>query len=163
MKTCRETLEKNVNITPKRIEELVQSFSKYGVSKVMIEARIQRHVNAITATQFIDLMNIGTSLRDGIAKVEDFFDRNAKPIGENSTAAEKPAAKMQQNEKPEKTEPAKTVEETSESPVVPDIPENVWDGNGETEAMTNEGEIIDNPVAGPELFSDDMEGFFDHD
>lgn len=161
VKTCRETLEKNVNITPKRIEELVQSFSKYGVSKVMIEARIQRHVNAITATQFIDLMNIGTSLRDGIAKVEDFFDRDAKPIGENNTAAEKPAHKMQQNARPKKAEPAKAPEETSESAVL-DIPDSVWDGRGET-GMTDEGEILGNPAEGPESFSDDMEGFFDHD
>ncbi len=161
VKTCRETLEKNVNITPKRIEELVQSFSKYGVSKVMIEARIQRHVNAITATQFIDLMNIGTSLRDGIAKVDDFFDRDAKPIGEpreasskpasEKTAEKKPAAKMQQKEKMEpKAETA-----VNETPVIPD---EVWNDS----QVSQDGEIIEN---GPESFDDnsDMEDFFDHD
>lgn len=162
VKTCRETLEKNVNITPKRIEELVQSFSKYGVSKVMIEARIQRHMNAITATQFIDLMNIGTSLRDGIAKVEDFFDRDAKPIGENAvaekpvvehkkTAVKKPAAEMQ-HDGPAESAPAP----------VPDIPDAIWEGKGN---VSDDGEIVESLQRGPESFSDDddMEDFFDHE
>lgn len=165
VKTCRETLEKNVNITPKRIEELVESFSKYGVSRVMIEARIQRHMNAVTATQFIDLLNIGTSLRDGIATVDDFFDRNAKPIGENAAAekpaerekavAKKAAAEVQQGRKPEEPQMKEKEPEAS----VPDIPDEVWNDSGE-KGVTSEGEIIDDGLNGPESFADDdWEGF----
>ena len=156
--TCRQVLEKNVNITPKRIEDLVQSFSKYGVSKVMIEARIQRHVTAITATQFIDLMNIGTSLRDGVAKVEDFFDKEAKPLGGESAPVEKPAQqteKATQKKAAAKAQQAAPQPEREEGPTVPDA---VWDGSGK---VTEEGELLEDKETeeGPELFDDDSEGF----
>ncbi len=169
VKTCRETLENNVNITPKRIEELVQSFSKYGVSKVMIEARIQRNMDAITATQFIDLLNIGTSLRDGIAKVDDFFDRDAKPVGEKASVQQATAAP---NPKPQQKAQKKTAGKASEdslntsapadketeSSSVPDIPDDVWKGNSKT--VSEDGELIEQ--GGPESFEDDsMEDFFD--
>ena len=152
VKTCRETLEKNVNITPKRIEELVQSFSKYGVSKVMIEARIQRHMEAITATQFIDLMNIGTSLRDGIAKVDDFFDRDAKPIGEKEAPA-KPSGRKEAVPKKEAAEPQQDRPAEAAPSPVPDIPDEVWGSDGE---IAGDGEILEE--GGPESFQDD-EGF----
>ena len=128
-------------------------------------------MNAITATQFIDLMNIGTSLRDGIAKVEDFFDRDAKPIGENAVAekpvvevnkkpvAKKSAAEVQQAKKPEEAQ----VPEKKEAEIaVPDVPDSVWDGEPN---VNDEGEIIESSQRGPESFSDDddMEDFFDHD
>ena len=173
VKTCRETLEKNVNITPKRIEELVQSFSKYGVSRVMIEARIQRHMEAITATQFIDLLNIGTSLRDGIAKVEDFFDRDAKPIGEKEVPAKpaspekaqvsKGAAESQQKKAkapahaPAEKPASAPVPPEPAAPPVPDIPDDVWN-HPVGENVTPEGEIVGE---GPELFQEDLGDFFD--
>ena len=127
----------------------------------MIEARIQRHMEAITAQQYVWLCSVGTSLKEGVAKVDDFFDRDAKPIGEpaketlskpapEKTAEKKPAAKMQQKENAETA--------VNGTPAAPDIPDEVWNGK----QITTEGEIIEN---GPESFQDDsgLEDFFDHD
>ena len=162
---CKTTLEKAVDITPDKIEGLCRGLAKFGVSKVMIEARIQRHMDAITAQQYVWLCSVGTSLKEGVAKVDDFFDRDAKPIGEpaketlskpapEKTAEKKPAAKMQQKEN---TEP-KAGTAVNETPSVADIPDEVWNGK----QITTEGEIIEN---GPESFQDDsgLEDFFDHD
>ena len=158
---CKTTLEKAVDITPDKIEGLCRGLAKFGVSKVMIEARIQRHMEAITAQQYVWLCSVGTSLKEGVAKVDDFFDRDAKPIGEpaketlskpapEKTAEKKPAAKTQQKENAETA--------VNGTPAAPDIPDEVWNGK----QITTEGEIIEN---GPESFQDDsgLEDFFDHD
>ena len=72
---CRKTLEANVDISPQSIGNLLKAFMPLGVSKPMIEARIQRSLDAITADQYIDLRTVYASIKDGIAKVEDFFTR----------------------------------------------------------------------------------------
>lgn len=174
---CKTTLEKAVDITPDKIEGLCRGLAKFGVSKVMIEARIQRHIDAITAQQYVWLCSVGTSLKEGVAKVEDFFDRDAKPIGaaapssvadspKSQSAAQKPAVTSSPRRVAAKTqqktaEPVQPVQQPQqmeeEPPAVPDVPDDVWNSAG----VTPEGEIIGD---GPESFSDDSEeDFFDVD
>ena len=159
---CKTTLEQAVDITPDKIEGLCRGLAKYGVSRIMIEARIQRHMEAITAQQYVWLCSVGTSLKEGVAKVEDFFDRDAKPIGEpevassssdKKTTSRKPATKVQQKSALENHVPEPENENHS-------IPDEVLNG----QQITSNGEIIDEEANGPESFQDDsMEDFFDHD
>ena len=170
---CKTTLEKAVDITPDKIDGLCRGLAKYGVSKTMIEARIQRHMDAITAQQYVWLCSVGTSLKEGIGKVDDYFDRDAKPIGENEVPAKpaspekasagKSAAESQQKKAKaaapapaEKPSPAPVPSEPA-APPVPDIPDDVWNAPG-GEKVTPEGEIVGE---GPELFQEDLGDFFD--
>ena len=176
---CRKTMEKSIDLNPSKIRNLVEAFVKYGVSQVMIEARIQRHVDAMTVEQFVDLMNVGNSLRDGIGKVEDFFDKDAKPIGNGNassapapekpkTTTKKAAAKTQQAAsspaaapKAEEKKVAHADAVPASEPEGPSIPDDVWSqpeqqpASGEDLPPMNEnGELI-----GPEGFEDDDDFF----
>ncbi len=160
---CKTTLEQAVDITPDKIEGLCRGLAKYGVSKVMIEARIQRHMEAITAQQYVWLCSVGTSLKEGVAKVDDFFDRNAKPIGEPEPAADKktdsrkPAAKPQQKAEPKAA--AGTAPEPQQADDPYNVPDEVWNGS-----IAPNGEIAEGQDNGPESFKEDgLENFFDVD
>lgn len=92
VKACDQTLATHVEITPERLKALVEKFAGYGVTKEEIEERIQRRLDTITPAQFVNLGKIYNSLKDGMAKKEDFFKPSAKPA-QNATDGEKPAAK----------------------------------------------------------------------
>lgn len=180
---CKTTLEKAVDITPDKIEGLCRGLAKFGVSKTMIEARIQRHIDAITAQQYVWLCSVGTSLKEGVAKVDDFFDKNAKPIGQAEvqtspvktaeTPKKRAAAKTQQKPEPE-AKPEPQVAEDAASSASIDVPDDIWNTAPGTQ-ITEEGELIEESpaesssgprtmVTAPEDFHDDsMEDFYDED
>lgn len=143
---AKKTLVNNVDTSPEARASLVEAFGKFGVTKIMIEAYIQRKMDAITADQLVNLRGVYASLRDGIATVTDFFDPDAKPIGEpepaapaeKKTTARKSAAKPQQ-----KTEPVPQPEPT----VSPEG--EILDDSGVSAAFDN--------AVGPEEFDDDPE------
>jgi hypothetical protein len=56
------------------INRLMGAFESIGISKEMIEARIQRKLEAITTHNIVDLRKIYSSIKDGIASPIDFFD-----------------------------------------------------------------------------------------
>ena len=180
---CKTTLEKAVDITPDKIEGLCRGLAKFGVSKTMIEARIQRHIDAITAQQYVWLCSVGTSLKEGVAKVDDFFDKNAKPIGQAEVQAspvktaeapkKRAAAKTQQKPEPVAKPEAQAAEDAESSASI-DVPDDIWNTAPGTQ-ITEEGELIEESpaesssdprimVTAPEDFQDDsMEDFYDED
>jgi hypothetical protein len=74
---CQLTLKTKVDITPELIGSMVDQFSKFGISKEMIEERIQRHITAITPGLVVQLRRIYNSLKDGMAQAGDFFKTDA--------------------------------------------------------------------------------------
>lgn len=70
---CEATLKASVEVTPALIAEMVKKFADFGVSKAMIEAKIQRNIDTLTPGQVVNLRKIFNSLRDGVASVADFF------------------------------------------------------------------------------------------
>ena len=79
VETCEETLKANVEITKERLEAMCEKFSDYGVTREQIEKFIQRNLSAITPAQFLRLIQIFNSLKDGMSKPEDWFESNAAP------------------------------------------------------------------------------------
>lgn len=145
---AQKTLVENVDTSPAARASLVDAFGKFGVTKIMLEAYIQRKMDAITADQIVNLRGVYASLRDGIATVTDFFDPEAKPIGEpeqttpaaeKKTAARKPAAKPQQKAEPAPEPQPQSATITPEGEIVEDA--------GASAAFDN--------AAGPEEFDDD--------
>jgi len=90
---CELTSSTKLNLTPESISKMVNAFSEFGVTKEAIEEFIQRTVESIHKSQFIRLRNIYQSLRDSIAKPEDFFNMDT--------------TKKVQTEEPKKAEPQK--------------------------------------------------------
>lgn len=71
---CSDTIAKNFKVNEDTINKLIKAFANYNVTEAMLEKFVQRRLIAMTADQYVRLQSIYTSLRDGIAKVEDFFE-----------------------------------------------------------------------------------------
>lgn len=93
IKQCEITLKTRAEVTPERLKNLVEKFAKFGVTKEMLERRIQRHLDAMTPALLVQLGKVYNSLRDGMSTPAEWFQ--AAPQTEKGTlSAEdlKPAA-----------------------------------------------------------------------
>lgn len=106
-----ETMKATVEITPERIQKMLSGFAEYGVSKEMIEKKIQRRLDTITAAQVITLGRIFTSLRDGMGVAADFFEVEVPAETKAKTLAGKAAAAAAEakTEKEPEAEPAENL------------------------------------------------------
>jgi hypothetical protein len=82
---CETTLRAKVEITPERIKQMVAVFEGYHVTTQQIEKRIQRRLEAITPALFLQLGKIANSLKDGMSKPEDWFEREGVLTGATAT------------------------------------------------------------------------------
>ena len=74
LKECNKTLTTQCGeITAERINAMCEGYQKFGVSRAELEAFIQRPLEGVAPGQWVRLSTIFKSLRDGIAKKEDFF------------------------------------------------------------------------------------------
>lgn len=91
-----ETMKATFEITPESLKAWLEAFGRLGVTKAMLEARIQRRFDSITPAQMMGLANIFNSIKDGIARVEDFFQVQESNAGAGAkkpmTLEEKAAA-----------------------------------------------------------------------
>jgi hypothetical protein len=81
------TMKTRVQVTPELLKALVEKFAAYGVTKAQIEARIQRHIDAITPALVVSLGKIYNSMKDGMSVSADWFQPEAKPEAESDKAA----------------------------------------------------------------------------
>lgn len=105
---CDVTMRTKADTSPEAVQKMLQAFEVFNVSKEQIETRIQRRVDAIQPAQIVSLKKIYASLRDGMSKIEDWFD----PVeGQQATTADfkktAPKAEPKVEPQPEKAE-AKT-------------------------------------------------------
>lgn len=80
-----KTLHTRAEVTPERLQSLVEKFAAYGVTKQQIETRIQRRLEAMTPALMVSLGNVYNSLRDGMSSPGDWFDMASaeEPHGNN--------------------------------------------------------------------------------
>lgn len=83
-----ETMKATFEITPESLKAWLEAFGRLGVTKAMLEARIQRRFDSITPAQMMGLANIYNSIKDGIARVEDFFQ--VQEMAQGGAAGRKP-------------------------------------------------------------------------
>lgn len=74
VRQCDVTLKTQIDVTPEKVQKALERFEAMGVTKEMIEARIQRRIDSITPALFMNLWKIYNSLRDGMSTVADWFD-----------------------------------------------------------------------------------------
>lgn len=86
VKQCDTTLKTKVQITPERLTAMLETFAEWGVTKEMIEKRIQRHLDAITPALFVQLGKVANSLKDGMSSPADWFEMT--PTGEGQQTGE---------------------------------------------------------------------------
>lgn len=73
-KRCDETLKKGGEPLEDRIRKMVVAFSELGVTTEMLEKRLQHKMESTIVQELVGLGKIYQSLKDGMAKREDFFD-----------------------------------------------------------------------------------------
>ena len=68
-----------------RIKNLVINFKKYGVSQEMIERRLKRKAETMSADDFTEYVGIYNAIKEGESKVSEWFA--AEPEAKELTAA----------------------------------------------------------------------------
>jgi len=82
LRQCQVTLTTKVQITNELLKDTLEKLGTYGVSRAMIEALIQRRLEAITPGLWLRLSRIYTSLQDGMSAPADWFDLSLGTAGE---------------------------------------------------------------------------------
>lgn len=112
---CNDTIRTSVDMSPERIQALLDKLKEHGVSRSQVEKYIQRHIEAMEPTQAVRLGKICRSIRDGIGTPSDWFEpeEGDKPKAGNEGAKEE----LKKRSKKKSAVAAKTEEkvESSES------------------------------------------------
>lgn len=108
---CEVTQRTTADTSEKGIEKMLEGLSRFGITRSMVEKRIQRNIDSITPVQMVQMRKIYASLRDEMSVVSDWFEvgSSAETLGLKSTQgvqqAEDDGGKEQSTHKA-KTEPA---------------------------------------------------------
>lgn len=106
---CKATQNAMVTITPDTLKKLLDAFAELGVTKAMIEAKINHKYESITPVQIINMRSYYESITNGEQSVGDFFDlsigegqqtlnTNDKATKKDDTAIETPEQKESEKE-----------------------------------------------------------------
>lgn len=87
---CQNTLSgQSTGPLKDRIANALKLFKeKYRITQEMIEAKFGYNADAFTEHDLLDLINIHNSLKDGMSKVEDWFDKSVKKEEKSALTAE---------------------------------------------------------------------------
>lgn len=72
---CESTLRATTDNTPEALTNLVDAFSRFGVTKAQLETRVGCRIDAIRGPQLVQLRKIYQSLRDGMSSPRDWFQQ----------------------------------------------------------------------------------------
>ena len=72
---CKKTLAGQNDIPLiDRVKKMVVQFSKFGVTQEMIERRLKRKVETMTADDFVEYTGVFNAIKNGESKVAEWFD-----------------------------------------------------------------------------------------
>jgi hypothetical protein len=79
MKACESTIKKSGGDAPlvDRVRKMAAAFQEYGVTTEMLERRLGHKLDVTIEQELVQLRRIYTSIKDGAAKREEFFDLSA--------------------------------------------------------------------------------------
>ena len=108
VKQCETTLKTKAEVTPERLANLLEKFAEFGVTKEQIQKRIQRHIDAMTPAQMVDLGKKYNSLKDGMSTVGDWFELDAAAAADAGEGGSTGASKLRQAARKAAERPAAT-------------------------------------------------------
>lgn len=100
---CNKTLQgQNNQPLKERIAYVLKGFKEnYRVTQQMIEEKLGYNAESFTEHDYAELIKIANSLKDGMSKVEDWFDKNAGKKESSGLANAFTEAKKEEVPKPE--------------------------------------------------------------
>jgi hypothetical protein len=107
VKQAEKTLQTKVELTPEKIQSMLDMFGSIGVSRRMLEAKIQRRIEAITPALVVQLGKIYNSIEDGMSGVQDHFEieEQAADDASGKSRTDALADKLKARQKPEAAAP----------------------------------------------------------
>lgn len=118
VKQCETTLKTKAEVTPERLANLLEKFAEFGVTKEMIEKRIQRHIETMSPAQMVDLGKKYNSMKDGMSSAADWFE--VEPAATDGGEPGKPSGVSKIREAAKAAAGAKAKAAPAESHEVPD-------------------------------------------
>lgn len=82
VKQCEVTLNTKAEVTPDRLKSLLEKFAEFKITQAQIEARIQRHLDAMAPAQMVGLGKIYNSMKDGMSTAAEWFEVAPPAAGE---------------------------------------------------------------------------------
>jgi len=80
LKECETTQTKSLGAKDEVIKRMIESFAAIGVTKERIEKRLGHRLDERTImAEVLNLKNIYTTIKDGLAKTDDFFPPAGEP------------------------------------------------------------------------------------
>lgn len=101
MRQAELTLTASADTSAESIKKMVHAFDEFGVTKDMIEKRIQRRLEAMTPALMVQMKKIYASLRDGMSGPGEWFGGFEKPQPSATTLRDIKAAAEQKQAEPE--------------------------------------------------------------
>lgn len=99
---CEITMKANADTSPEALKKMADTFAKeFSVSVEMLQKRIQCRLEAIRPAQVVQLRKIYASLKDGMSKIEDWFDADESGASDPLAAAAEKAKNGNSSKKPE--------------------------------------------------------------
>lgn len=95
---CEKTIAQEV--TPEKMQKLLEAYANMGVNQAMIEARIQKKFEAIGGRQVVELRRVYNSIRDAMSKISDWFDVSLATVSKEKEP-ENPLDKFKSKDAPE--------------------------------------------------------------
>lgn len=115
VRQCEITLENREGAPKEQIKSLVDGFAKFNITQEMIAKRLGHHLDSVIAAEIIQLRKIYVSLRDRMAKPEDFFEVTTQEEKQTSAEVESINEKLKQSvtttKKPDTSKPDTTQEQ----------------------------------------------------
>lgn len=115
MQQAEVTLRTKADTSPEAMLKMVEAFAPFGVTKELIEKRIQRRLDSIQPAQVVQLKRIYASLRDDMSTAGDWFEIEAGPAPAGAGVTLKDlAAKVKK--KPERRTHAEVADAIAKAP-----------------------------------------------
>lgn len=111
---CEETLRAKADTSQSAISKMLEAFAQLGVTRDMIEHRIQRRIESIQPAQMVSLKKIYASLRDGMSTIDDWFHRSDDQRGAPRSAADLLKEQLKEQLKTRRASPAQPAEDNTE-------------------------------------------------
>jgi hypothetical protein len=94
LRQCEYTMNSKIEVTPELVADMLAKLEPFGITREMVEKRIQRRIDAIQPANIASLRKIYTSLRDGMGAPGDWFEMPDDPAANvtNPPASSRTAA-----------------------------------------------------------------------
>jgi len=75
---CEKTMQASADLSPENLTKMLDRFKKLGVTREMIEKKIQRRIESINAPLYVRMGAIYQSMIDGMSSASDWFDTSSQ-------------------------------------------------------------------------------------